>query len=64
MRPANPLLRLLVEPIRLLYDGERRLLEFAGISDIRDEDGDRHLARIVFEYPRGGEPPASSLGAG
>ena len=63
MRPANPLLRLLVDPIRLVYDEQLRLREFAGISDIRDDDGNRHLARIVFEYPVEGAA-TERLGAG
>ena len=64
MRPANPLLRLLVDPIRLVYDERRRLLEFAGISDIRDDEGDRHLARIVFEYAPSDGMSAAGQGAG
>ena len=63
MRPANPLLRLLVDPIRLVYDNRRRLREFAGISDIRDDEGNRYLARIVFEYPSDGGA-GEALGAG
>lgn len=54
MRPANPLLRLLVDPIRVVYGRDRRLLEFRGISDILDDDGERVRARIVFDYPRAG----------
>lgn len=52
MRPANPFLRLLVDPIRVVYSRDRRLLEFRGISDILDDDGERLRARIVFDYPR------------
>jgi hypothetical protein len=61
MRPASFLVRLLVEPIRLVYDEQRRLLEFAGISDIRDDQGDRHVARVVFEYPQAGGAAARGL---
>lgn len=61
MRPASFLLRLLVDPIRLVYDEQRRLLEFAGISDIRDDAGDRHVARVVFEYPQAGGATATGL---
>lgn len=61
MRPASFLIRLLVDPIRLVYDERRRLLEFAGISDIRDDAGDRHVARVVFEYPQAGGATATGL---
>lgn len=64
MRPANVLFRLLVDPIRLVYDAQRRLLEFAGISDIRDDSGERYQARIVFDYSPDSTPPADTLGAG
>lgn len=64
MRPANLLIRLLVDPIRLVYGSDGRLREFAGISDIRDAEGKRHLARIVFEYPREDGLAEAGLGAG
>lgn len=50
MKPANPLLRLLLDPISLTYDLEGRLLEFRGLSNVADPDGDRYKARIVFDY--------------
>ncbi len=61
MRPANFLIRLLVDPIRLIYDEQRRLVEFAGISDIRDDEGERHVARVIFEYPQAGGATATGL---
>ena len=64
MRPANVLLRLLVDPIRMVYDERRRLLEFSGISDVRNEEGDRHEARIVFDYAPADGSPAPVAGAG
>lgn len=51
MRPDNPLLRLAVDPIRLVYSPAGRLLEFRGLANVLDETGDRYEARIVFEYP-------------
>ena len=51
MKPANAFLRLLVDPVFLEYDRRGRLLVFEGMTNIPDADGERHLARIVFEYP-------------
>lgn len=51
MKPANLFLRLLVDPIELLYDRDGRLLQFRGLSNVADADGDRYKARIVFDYP-------------
>ena len=51
MKPSNAFLRLLADPIELVYDSSGRLLEFEGVTNIPDEAGERHLARIVFEYP-------------
>lgn len=53
MIPANALIRLLAEPIELLYDSKGRLLEFRGVTNIPDNEGERHLARIVFDYGSG-----------
>lgn len=44
------LVSLLVEPIRLVYDSERRLLQYQGISNIRDGDGRSQQVRIDYEY--------------
>jgi hypothetical protein len=51
MKPASALLRIAVDPIELVYSKGGRLLEFRGLSNICDEQGDRYKARIVFEYP-------------
>jgi hypothetical protein len=51
MKPSNAFLRLLADPIELVYDSSGRLLVFEGVTNIPDEAGERHLARIVFEYP-------------
>jgi hypothetical protein len=53
MKPANRLLRLLVDPIDLVYGLDGRLLEFRGLSNVCDDNGDRYKARIVFKYPPG-----------
>ncbi|MDY7095469.1 MAG: hypothetical protein SX243_21035, partial [Acidobacteriota bacterium] len=51
---ASRLLRFLVDPVHLIYDPTtRRLLHFAGITALNDEDGHSHRARILFEYPAG-----------
>jgi len=50
MRPASPILRLLVDPIDLTYSPDGRLLEFRGLANVCDEKGDRYEARIVFDY--------------
>jgi hypothetical protein len=60
MRPANRLLRLLVDPIDLVYGLDGRLLEFRGLSNVWDEDGDRYLARIAFDYPDETAPSKAS----
>jgi hypothetical protein len=54
----DSLLRLLVDPLELFYaPDERRLLEYRGISNIRDpRTGDPYMARIV--YPRNPPPGA------
>ncbi len=54
MKPANALVRLLVDPIDLVYGLDGRLLEFRGLANVCDEDGERYQARIVFDYPDGG----------
>jgi hypothetical protein len=51
MRPASALLRLAVDPIELVYSTEGRLLEFRGLANVCDHEGDRYKARIVFNYP-------------
>lgn len=49
---ASRMLRLLVDPLHLVYDrATRRLLSFSGITAINDETGHSHRARIVFDYP-------------
>ncbi len=50
MRPASLLLRLALDPIDLVYGLDGRLLEFRGLANVCDEDGDRYKARIVFDY--------------
>lgn len=50
MRPASRFLRLLMDPVHLLYDLDGRLLEYRGLSNVWDEDGDRYKTRIVFDY--------------
>jgi hypothetical protein len=59
MKPANVLLRLLVDPIDLTYSVEGRLLQFKGISNVVDREGDRYKARIVFDYAGAAPIPAS-----
>jgi len=50
--PANWLYSWLVEPIRLVYDGEtRRLLQFRGLSNIRADDGSWRNVVIDYRYP-------------
>ncbi|MDH3255667.1 MAG: hypothetical protein OEM62_11790 [Acidobacteriota bacterium] len=61
MRPASMLLRLAVDPIQLVYSLDGRLLEFRGLANVCDEEGDRYKARIVFDYPDSG---LSGLAAG
>jgi hypothetical protein len=51
MRSASALLRLLVDPIELTYSADGRLLEFRGLANVCDEEGERYEARIVFDYP-------------
>jgi len=59
MVPASRLLRLLLDPIDLVYDRDGRLLEFRGLSNVTDEEGDRYKARIVFDYPD--ETPSTKM---
>ncbi len=47
----NWLLSMLAEPIRLQYDlATRRLLQFSGLSNISDSDGDSLSVRIDYRY--------------
>ncbi|MEP5568132.1 MAG: hypothetical protein ABJN62_09890 [Halioglobus sp.] len=47
----NWLLSALVSPIRLEYDEtSRRLLQFEGVSNIRDDDGKSQQVRIDYRY--------------
>ena len=47
----NWLLAALVSPIRLEYDQtSRRLLQFSGVSNIRDDDGKSQQVRIDYRY--------------
>ena len=62
MRPAAAILRWLVDPIELVYSPEGKLLEFRGLANVLDEEGDRYEARIVFDYPSDA-PTAAQLGA-
>ncbi|MDY7093570.1 MAG: hypothetical protein SX243_11430 [Acidobacteriota bacterium] len=64
MEPGNPVFRLLVDPIDLIFDREtRRLLVFEGLSNIEDDDGDSLDVRIVFDYSRAAPPDlATALG--
>jgi len=46
------LLRMLVPPIDLVYDmEERQLLQFRGISNIRDGEGNTQQVQIDYRYP-------------
>ena len=48
----NWLLGKVLTPIRLEYDGDsRRLLQFKGLSNIRDVDGKSQMVRIDYRYP-------------
>ncbi len=50
--PANWLLNSFVSPIRLEYDADnRRLLSFAGMSNIPNEQGKAYRVYIVYDYP-------------
>jgi len=51
MRPASAWVRWLVDPIYLTYSTNGRLLEFEGLSNMKDSAGKTYAARIVFEYP-------------
>jgi hypothetical protein len=64
MKPANALLRLLVDPIELVYGLDGRLLEFEGMTNIPDDRGERHLARIIFEYPDAADSSTRVAAAG
>lgn len=60
MKPANLFLRLLVDPIELIYDLDGQLLEFRGLSNVADREGDRYKARIVFDYSGSASTSATS----
>ena len=45
------LLSMLVQPIQLVYDSERRLLQYRGVSNIRDAEGKSQDVRIDYTYP-------------
>ena len=45
------LLSMLVQPIQLVYDSDRRLMQYRGISNIRDAEGRSQEVRIDYEYP-------------
>ena len=50
--PANWLINSFVSPIRLEYDADnRRLLSFAGTSNILNEQGKAYRVYIVYDYP-------------
>ena len=44
------LLSMLVQPIELVYDSERRLLQYRGISNIRDAEGRSQQVLIDYDY--------------
>ena len=44
------LLSALLDPIRLVYDSDRRLLQFRGISNIKDENGGSQKVEINYTY--------------
>ena len=49
MEPNNWFIRMLVDPIRITYlANERSLLEYRGISNIRQPGGSNYVVRIVF----------------
>jgi hypothetical protein len=50
LRAANLLLRMLSDPVELIYDSQGRLREFIGISNIKNDAGKPHHARIIFDY--------------
>jgi len=66
MSPANRWVRWLVDPITLEYSRSGRLLEFRGLSNMKDDRGKTYAARIVFEYPENGvnAPRRESVEAG
>ena len=45
------LLSMLVSPIELVYDDEKRLTQYRGISNIRDAEGRSQSVRIEYRYP-------------
>jgi hypothetical protein len=45
------LLSMLVTPIELVYDNERRLTQYRGISNIRDAEGRSQTVQIEYRYP-------------
>ncbi len=60
MRPASAFLRILADPIELVYSPAGRLLEFRGLANVCDENGDRYQARIAFQYPESAPAQASA----
>lgn len=46
----NALVRLFVDPLRLTYDGQRRLRVFDGVVNIRDGQGKKQKAVILYRY--------------
>lgn len=50
LKASNLFLRMLSDPIDLIYDSQGRLREFEGVSNIKNDAGRPHEARIVFEY--------------
>lgn len=47
------LVSLLVDPIRLVYDEERRLTQFSGVSNIPTREGKVQSVEINYRYPEG-----------
>jgi hypothetical protein len=53
MEPEAALLSLFTDEVLLYYDMQKRyLVEYVGISNITDADGDTQEVRIVFDPPR------------
>lgn len=53
------LLSVLVAPIELVYDDEKRLTQYRGISNIRDAEGRSQNVRIDYRYPDDAEGSTS-----
>lgn len=57
VRLDNWLLGAVVPPIRLQYDRDnQRLMQYLGISNLRDSDGNSQQVRIDYSYPVASDP--------